>query len=599
MANNGNGNGQVVVSGGSGSTTVQATATSTKINGGDGNDLILGGSQIDDIRAGNGNDTIVGGAGNDIIFGNDGYDVAKISDLSTLSVAAGQSNALIATSSDGVDTLKQIEAISDGTNTYIVGQNNGIFGLGNRAATTENNTVTINAFAAAFDVEDDAFSIISATSSTAGAAVSFAAGGSLTYTPGTLFDHLAVGATATDTFSYTVKDAAGNSTTQTVTVTLTGTNDAPTITGGTTSGSVSEDGTLSASGSLTATDVDSGATQSWSVQGGGAGNYGALSVDNAGGWSYALANGSSAVQALAAGQSVSDSFTVEVSDGNGGTDTEVVNITIAGANDAPTITGTSGNDTLIGTGDNDIVTGLEGHDVIDGGVGNDSLSGGDGSDYLIGGDGNDLIDGGADNDAAVYDGAASGVVVDLTVQGVAQNTGGGGIDTLISIEHLVGSHYSDTLIGDTSDNTLFDVYGGDDQLFGNDGNDYLLSGQGNDTLDGGLGTDTLNAGAGSDSFQFSTALGSTNIDEISDFDAALDVYRLDHAIFINIEMGTLAPDAFAVGAAATTADQRVIYNHTTGQLYYDADGSGGTAAIQFAALYGAPGTVTSDDFLVY
>ncbi len=140
--------------------------------------------------------------------------------------------------------------------------------------------------------------------------------------------------TGTDTFSYTVKDSAGNSTTQTITVTLTGTNDAPTITGGTTSGAVGEDGTLSASGTLTATDVDNGATQAWSVQGGGSGAYGSLSVNGSGGWNYALANGSSAVQALAAGQSVSDSFTVEVSDGNGGTDTEVVNVTIAGANEA-------------------------------------------------------------------------------------------------------------------------------------------------------------------------------------------------------------------------------------------------------------------------
>ncbi len=339
MANNGNGNGQVVVSGGSGSTTVQATATSTKINGGDGNDLIIGGGQVDDIRAGNGNDTIDGGAGNDIIFGNDGYDVAKIRDLSTLSIAQGQGGALIATSSDGVDTLKHVEAISDGTNTYIVGQNNGVYGLGSTAATTENGAVTFNAFAAAFDVEDDAFSIISATNSVAGASVSFTASGSLTYTPGALFDHLAVGATATDTFSYTARDAAGNSTTQTVTVTLTGTNDAPVISGGATSGAVGEDGTLSASGSLTATDVDNGDALSWSVQGGGDGAYGSLSINDSGSWTYALANGSSAVQALAAGQQASDSFTVKVSDGHGGIDTEVVNVTIAGANDAPTITG--------------------------------------------------------------------------------------------------------------------------------------------------------------------------------------------------------------------------------------------------------------------
>jgi VCBS repeat-containing protein len=63
--------------------------------------------------------------------------------------------------------------------------------------------------------------------------------------------------------------------------------------------------------------------------------YGALSIDQAGAWTYSLRNGTSPVQSLAGGQQVPESFTVQVSDGHGGTDTRTVNVTVAGNNDAP------------------------------------------------------------------------------------------------------------------------------------------------------------------------------------------------------------------------------------------------------------------------
>ena len=62
----------------------------------------------------------------------------------------------------------------------------------------------------------------------------------------------------------------------------------------------------------------------------------------------------------------------------------------------------------------------------------------------------------------------------------AQDTGGAGSDTLISIENLTGSAFNDTLTGDASDNVIS----------GRAGNDTLNGGGGDDTLDGGAGTDT-------------------------------------------------------------------------------------------------------------
>jgi Ca2+-binding RTX toxin-like protein len=48
---------------------------------------------------------------------------------------------------------------------------------------------------------------------------------------------------------------------------------------------------------------------------------------------------------------------------------------------------------------------------------------------------------------------------------------------------------------------------------------------------------------------------------------------------------------------ATASDHYVVYNTSTGALFYDADGSGSGAAMQFATLTGNP-TLTNQDFVV-
>ena len=59
----------------------------------------------------------------------------------------------------------------------------------------------------------------------------------------------------------------------------------------------------------------------------------------------------------------------------------------------------------------------------------------------------------------------------------------------------------------------------------------------------------------------------------------------------------MAATAFVQAAAATNADQHIIYNSTTGVLSYDADGKGGSAAIAFAQLTKGQALAASD-FLV-
>jgi Ca2+-binding RTX toxin-like protein len=112
------------------------------------------------------------------------------------------------------------------------------------------------------------------------------------------------------------------------------------------------------------------------------------------------------------------------------------------------------------------------------------------------------------------------------------------------------------------------------------GNDTLKGGAGNDKLYGGAGKDTLIGGAGQDFFVFDTA--PTSRDEITDFGHSEgDKIQLSKAVFKGFAYtGALHADDFYAAAGATTAHDatdRVIYNTTTGVLYYDPDGRGGAA----------------------
>ena len=68
-----------------------------------------------------------------------------------------------------------------------------------------------------------------------------------------------------------------------------------------------------------------------------AGGYGTFTMTAAGVWTYTLNNANSAVQALDAGKTLTDTFTVTTTDGT----SQVVTVTITGSNDAAIISGTT------------------------------------------------------------------------------------------------------------------------------------------------------------------------------------------------------------------------------------------------------------------
>lgn len=135
-------------------------------------------------------------------------------------------------------------------------------------------------------------------------------------------------------------------------------------------------------------------------------------------------------------------------------------------------------------------------------------------------------------------------------------------------------------------------------LKGGKRSDVLRGGEGDDRLNGGLGHDQLTGNGGEDVFAFSTKLGKTNCDRITDFDRASDAIQLSLSVFRDLTAGILSKDAFQVGRAARDAEDRILYDRKTGALYYDADGSGTDhAAVKFARLK-ARTMLKADDFLV-
>ncbi len=151
-------------------------------------------------------------------------------------------------------------------------------------------------------------------------------------------------------FNYAAKDNSGivDATPATATINVTPVNDAPLATDN--SNSIVEDATLPASGNLlldddgAGVDSDPDGTDVLSVvQINGvtnaaldvSGAYGALNWGSDGSYQYLLDNGNATVQALAAGESLIDTFTYTLSDGQGGSDTATLTITINGITDGP------------------------------------------------------------------------------------------------------------------------------------------------------------------------------------------------------------------------------------------------------------------------
>ncbi|SEI23750.1 VCBS domain-containing protein [Tardiphaga sp. OK245] len=164
---------------------------------------------------------------------------------------------------------------------------------------------------------------------------------------------LNVGGTLTDTFTYTVKDPSNLTDTAQLVITINGANDAAVISG-TTTGSVTEAGGLnnattgspSATGTLIDTDVDNTVNTFTAVTTATATahGYGTYTMSSGGVWTFTLDNTNTTVQGLTSGQTLTETFTVQTVDGT----SQVVTVTINGADDTAVISGTASGDVTEG-----------------------------------------------------------------------------------------------------------------------------------------------------------------------------------------------------------------------------------------------------------
>jgi VCBS repeat-containing protein len=225
---------------------------------------------------------------------------------------------------------------------------NGLSGAPNAnddtATTTENSSVSGNVLANDTDPEGDTLTVDNpGTYVGTYGTLTLGANGSYTYVPNAAADGLAVGESAQDVFSYTASDGS-QSDSATLTVTVNGVNDAPTITGGDFTGSAEEipDGypgenvaIHTDSGNITFSDVDVTDTHSASFTPQGAFYLGTFSLDavdqmgDSVGWDFTVSD--AALEGLSEGEVRIQNYTIQVSDGHGGTDSQVVTITITGA----------------------------------------------------------------------------------------------------------------------------------------------------------------------------------------------------------------------------------------------------------------------------
>ncbi|WP_265272132.1 CARDB domain-containing protein [Nostoc sp. KVJ3] len=314
-------------------------------------------------------------------------------------------------------------------------------------------------------------------------------------------------------------DNGGLSVDKVLTIQVNDLNEAPTAVADTVN--VAEDATINLRATLLSNDTDPDAGDTKNI----------ISVNTTGTKGTVLFNQNtqsltytaSSFNSLAQGQTASDSFSYAIADSQGLQSTAIVNLTVIGVNDAPTLvqplddqivstnklfsfnvsnkfTDIDRGDTLtysatgLPTGSDIANTGLIFGNISQAGIFAVTVTAADGK----GGNVSDTFDLTVANNKAT-----SGNDIIFIDQLVGVNT----FNALAGNDRLIGTDGNETLNGGAG-NDYIDAKGGNDSLLGSDGIDTLLGGPGNDILDGGaaddillggLDNDSLDGGAGNDS----------------------------------------------------------------------------------------------------
>ena len=227
---------------------------------------------------------------------------------------------------------------------------------------------------------------------------------------------------------------------------------------------------------------------------------------------------------------------------------------------------------ILGNAGSNRITGTAFGDTIDGGLGADALTGGLGDDTYYVDDAKDRV---IERALQGYDTVYATVSVKLAK----------------SVEALVLTGSADLYGTGGADNNTITGNLGNNLLDGGKGDDVLIGGAGNDRLIGGQGADTLQGGSGTDVFVFADKpVTGGPVDVIVDFNQGeSDRIELDKDAFRGLGrvLGTISADQFWSGTGVTQvhdSTDRLLYDTTTGNLWYDADGYGVAAPILIIQL---------------
>ena len=380
------GEGDDTLNGGSGNDKLYGGWGNDILNGGDGHDKLYGGHGDDVLNGGAGNDRLYGGRGDDILDGGAGSDylnAGRGDDILSFDSAENAGLFNYYKGSRGIDTLvlhltqaefddanvaADLQGFLQHVTDHIHGNGqvwgpNYTFGTLNlRVHSIEGLRVFVNGVEVDPNdagggggndpvVIDDAFTtgendvladnVTANDTFDAGTSVTLLSGvssgtlilnadGTFSFDPGTDFDGLAIGESATETFTYEL--SGGGATNQaTATITITGANDAPMVAAAITAGANEDGASFTVDMLAGASDVDNGAVLSVAnVTGLAAGVTfagSALTVDPS----------NAAFQSLAAGETLDIIVSYDVVDEHGASVAQTTTITITGTNDAPTV----------------------------------------------------------------------------------------------------------------------------------------------------------------------------------------------------------------------------------------------------------------------
>ncbi|WP_135507426.1 calcium-binding protein [Roseovarius aestuariivivens] len=327
---------------------------------------------------------------------------------------------------------------------------------------------------------------------------------------------------------------------------------------------------------------------------------------------------------------------------------------LRGANGNDNILGAATDERLEGRNGIDTINGFLGDDTIDGGAGADLLIGGPGSDRIYVDDAGDRV--AESRKWAGHDTVVSEVdfrmgrkhIEDLELTGTARLGAGNGLQNRITgndADNVIdGGKNNDTMVGGLGDDryilrtpgdVIVEEFGeGNDvvlayqsyalaahveQLFmqtvrTKDGSPAIFNGIGNgldntivgtpfsNTIVGREGRDTLKGQRGADTFVFDRAIGPDNVDRIIDFNTNEanegDRLLMKGTVFGGMAAGVLSAADFVAGTAAADASDRFIFDQASGQLWFDADGSG-AGAQELIATFEQNATVTAADIEIF